>query len=394
MPTPTSQKTNESLSDEQKSVIQPIRTYERDVAEALRSSGASVVSINLKQHEVAAPRPATPVDRVAILPQSPIQAQPKVAPVVVPLQKNPPTPPPVRRTLEQQIPKVERTQEKIFTPPPTPAQPQVPHVEVPPAQFNALRKPNEGKHYVYLEKEEVAKKSVFFLVSIVLLVAGLSAVSIIYFLKVNQEPLITTVERESIINTEYKERTYYTTLSKNGIITSVDQVKANDLPSSSIAEVMFINQSIPGNEENISVEQFMTTMSGTAPGNLVRALSDPWMLGVYAHGTKNESIMLMKVNSFENAFDGMLAWESTIASDLQGLFTKRTMSTSTAPTPTLKANFEDLVIKNKDARILKNSFGEIVLAYSFIDEQTLAIAWSREGLEEIIARYFVSRGTR
>lgn len=364
-PTPTPK---ENLSDEQKSVIKPIRTYERDVAEALRSSNASVVSINLQEHEVKAPPKIEPVDRIDILPQSPIQSAPKVPPSFVP-----PKP----------VPGVTSIPRQRFAG-------QVPTIELPPSEMDALRKPDE-KHYVYVEKEEVAKKGILFLVSIVLIVATISLAGILYIVRLNQQP-VTTVEQDlSLIGTEYKESGELGALSKNSIIAIVKEKISNTRPPSSITAVEFLDNKT---KENISASTFVSTLAPVAPGNLVRAFGEEWLYGVYSNGGKNESLFIARISSFENAFDGMLAWEQNMANDLQDLFPQKIAVASTTPTPVLKHRFEDIIIKNKDARVLRNTFEDIELIYSFLDEKTLVIAWSRAGLEEVINRFLVSRNAR
>lgn len=56
--------------------------------------------------------------------------------------------------------------------------------------------------------------------------------------------------------------------------------------------------------------------------------------------------------------------------------------------------FEDRVIENKDARILPDSNGNQTMLYSFLDKETLVIATSEKSLKEIIFRLTTGRISR
>ena len=74
----------------------------------------------------------------------------------------------------------------------------------------------------------------------------------------------------------------------------------------------------------------------------------------------------------------MLESEKYIKEDLSQLFaeknTKTTLTQIATTTSEIKTfMFNDLVLKNKDTRILKNKEGEMTLMYSFVDKNTIII---------------------
>ena len=51
-----------------------------------------------------------------------------------------------------------------------------------------------------------------------------------------------------------------------------------------------------------------------------------------------------------------------------------------------KFSFQDDIVKNNDARILKNGGGKIILGYSIFNKQYVIISTSRETLSTILER--------
>ena len=52
----------------------------------------------------------------------------------------------------------------------------------------------------------------------------------------------------------------------------------------------------------------------------------------------------------------------------------------------INTSFEDITIKNKDARILKNNRNDTVLLYSFLDKNTLLITSSESVFQDLANR--------
>lgn len=123
--------------------------------------------------------------------------------------------------------------------------------------------------------------------------------------------------------------------------------------------------------------QFFNILEARASGSLVRSFGSIFMIG----GLGEEQFIVIKLTSFENAFAGMLEWESNMAEDLIAVF---------ANANTLQANasenvFRDVIVKNKDVRILEVA-GEPVLLYTFFDNNMLIITESFKTLEILMER--------
>ncbi|MCR4279366.1 MAG: hypothetical protein NUV78_01365 [Candidatus Zambryskibacteria bacterium] len=152
----------------------------------------------------------------------------------------------------------------------------------------------------------------------------------------------------------------------------------------------------------ITAAQFFSLIESRAPGSLVRSFDDLFMIGaIRAQSESGEAspFIIIRLNSFENAFAGMLSWEKDMPQDLLPLFSNSELVKAIDETSV----FKDAIVKNKDVRILEVSAPvtdtaatstasstemriETVLAYSFFDNNMLIITNKIEALQTLIDR--------
>ncbi len=128
----------------------------------------------------------------------------------------------------------------------------------------------------------------------------------------------------------------------------------------------------------LTTERFLNILKTRAPSALARAMSPIFMLGSVEWETSSVFI-LVKLSSFENAFAGMLGWEGTILSDLGPLLGVGGESLG-------GTSWRDIVVKNKDARAIVDEAGEVLLLYSFFDNEILIITNHTETLDILVNR--------
>ena len=147
-----------------------------------------------------------------------------------------------------------------------------------------------------------------------------------------------------------------------------------------------------GQGENASIattQEFLNSLNVKASGSLLRSFNPLFMFGSLG----DNAFIIIKLDSFENAFAGMLSWEENLAEDLGSLFIKPksvgesfgTVGTTTQATTTPSKIFEDKTIRNKDIRIL-NLPDENMLLYSFFNNGALIIAGDTDTLMFVIDR--------
>ena len=100
-------------------------------------------------------------------------------------------------------------------------------------------------------------------------------------------------------------------------------------------------------------------------------------------GTNKNFFVLIKMRSFQDIFDSVRAWENKMFYDLHSLFG---VSINSNTSYLLTKNFDDGIIENKNARILYDKDGGIVLMYVFADETSLVIAGSIDAVREVMFR--------
>ena len=170
-------------------------------------------------------------------------------------------------------------------------------------------------------------------------------------------------------------------LNAGDIISRIQAEADKPLPNNDIKEIVPVALK-NGNEERVMAPDMLAHMGIPVPNILSRSQSANWMLGIYADPTGQKTAFVISTNSFfQNAFAGMLQWEGMMPSDLkQYLFPGATSTT------TVRGQFTNKIIHNKDVREFVAANGQVLFLYSFIDSGTLVIAGSESALSEILTR--------
>jgi len=177
-----------------------------------------------------------------------------------------------------------------------------------------------------------------------------------------------------------------------------------------IHELIFTN-----GQNRVTEIEMLTLMQINAPDILKRSLTNPWMLGIYTDEMgENDVFVAATTNFFQNTFAGMLQWENIIADDLKsyissargivndppissavevfGINSSTTTLVSQPPSSsidqyfTLRGQFEDRIIMNKDVRVFRTTDRNILFLYSFINNSTLVFTTKEQTLVEILNR--------
>ncbi len=203
----------------------------------------------------------------------------------------------------------------------------------------------------------------------------------------------TSVIVTSIITPDLQKVLDITGQTPAGIISGVmKESQANPLPNGGILEIVMGKQASSTQNGKTSTltrvtgPQFISMIGLVPPNALTSSLTSQWMFGFYSSpndnsaGTTSAPFVVFTDNFFQNAFAGMLSWESTMPSDFSALF-------GIQPAEWSGGSFHDKLIKNKNVREFTNSDGNVLFLYSFIDNNTLVIAQNEAALGEIITRF-------
>lgn len=99
--------------------------------------------------------------------------------------------------------------------------------------------------------------------------------------------------------------------------------------------------------------------------------------------TGGSLFILLKMRSFSDIFNGMRIWEAKMLSDLHGLFE---VGITPETNYLFTKDFEDGIVQNKNARILYDQDGKVVLMYVFADDTSLVIANNENAVGEVMLR--------
>jgi hypothetical protein len=143
----------------------------------------------------------------------------------------------------------------------------------------------------------------------------------------------------------------------------------------------------------IDAQSFFTLIAPNMPQGLLLTLRPTYLLGVHVYND-NQPLLILSVDSYEQAYAGMLAWEPYMQQDLSPLFDytptahipEEGVATSTPAPQFIQTGFVDKIVENHDARVIQNSTGDISLLWTFLDRNTLVITTNDATLREIISR--------
>jgi len=202
----------------------------------------------------------------------------------------------------------------------------------------------------------------------------------------------TTIPTFFPVNTQHEVRAGG--LSQQGLMQAlVSAHNEAELATGDIAHI-YLTRDLLGKATLFSTFDLFDVLHLQTPDPLIRTLNEQFMLGVYRTETR-EPFLVLETSFFENAFPGMIAWEPFMNADLAPLFGQKLEEEPLAiVSPTMPSPFVDLVINNKDARVLYDEFGNIVLLYAFVDRNTIIITTTEEAFLEIFKRMSSSRTVR
>ena len=233
-----------------------------------------------------------------------------------------------------------------------------------------------------LEKKNLSPKSsknrIFIFVGFTLLFISFGIFIVLGFLRQKINTVEVQIQSDSIIFTDQNYFQDVGDLNKDAIVQSVlNEISGTDVEPGGVEAIyLTVNKQIVGFREFISLIQ----SNFTVPDSQI--IDNNFLIGVVNKDTK-DLFILLKVKSFIDSFDSMRSWEGKMFNDLHGFFN---IKISTSNKELLTKDFVDGRIANKNARILYDKAGQIVLMYVFADEHSVVITNSEDATLEVILR--------
>lgn len=136
------------------------------------------------------------------------------------------------------------------------------------------------------------------------------------------------------------------------------------------------------NSVPLGLRNFLGLIQTNLDQSKIVFVNDNFLLGALSKDTK-DLFFLIKVRSVTDIFDPMRAWEQKMFSDMHKFFGVDITSDTNY---LLTKDFTDGFISNKNARILYDKDGKIVLMYVFADDSSVVITNTAEAANEVILR--------
>ncbi len=265
--------------------------------------------------------------------------------------------------------------------------------------LTAEQKKNELTGKIPTEKEE--NKNILKTILIILgttAVVGLIGFTGFYYYNQQQNQIaqqITELQIPSFIFSNYQRELFFDSLNRDNVVNEIEKLKDEvSVPLGSIIQIYPTIEDksqkfkIVGEDEFkliVTAESFLNALDSRAPAVLKRALMPDFIFGFHS-SLGNNPFLLFKINSYNNAFAGMLDWEKNMISDLFPIFERYDSKID-------KNNyaFQDIIVKNIDVRAILNQEGKIEFAYFFPDRETLAIVNNETTIQEIVRRVQASK---
>lgn len=222
------------------------------------------------------------------------------------------------------------------------------------------------------------KNRLFMFVSILLLFL---AVALLTFLFLSRQKIYTVPvvpQAVSLIFTDQTEFKAVDGFSRDQLIQTVlGQVAGTKVKIGGIDAIYLTEK-----ERVIGLKRFIELIKGSI--NLKQGfIGDNFLLGAFNTASSKDFFILLKTSSFADAFPVLRTWEDKMLYDLNSFFgVNITPDTNYLFTK----DWQDGIVGNKNARILKDNDGRIVLMYVFINDSSVIVTNSDLATDEVILR--------
>lgn len=252
-----------------------------------------------------------------------------------------------------------------------------------------VKKIIHGEENKEAEKKKLSPESkrnkIFLIISVLLLVLALS-VSAFFFFKRITGTVAVQQPSTPLIFTDQATSLEVAGMKKDEIAQAVSNEVAKTTIQSGEVEGIYLTE----NKQNIGMRRFLTLIGAhLVPDNNTLFVSDNFLLGVVKNGANADTtsgtgfFILLKVRSATDIFESLRVWEPNILNDLHGFFG---INLASETEPLFTTSFQDGVIENKNARILYDQNGNLVLTYIFADDNSVIITDSLNTAHEVMLR--------
>lgn len=240
---------------------------------------------------------------------------------------------------------------------------------------------------IYQKAEGTNITKILFIVGGIIFIAAAIVGSYFLIQDKKETPLITKINPETFIS--YNSKSYIDVTNTTDILELSKTIKQQRQANFGLIEALFLTKKINEIPEILTSKDFFSLIKTTAPEILIRSLSDRYLFGKYSNPSatneqdKSATFLILETTDYSRAYVSMLDWEKTMLKDLFILFE---INTSKLNKEIFEKPWSDIIVNNKDARVLYGEYGEGILYYVFVNKNSFVIANNAEALKEVITR--------
>lgn len=149
-------------------------------------------------------------------------------------------------------------------------------------------------------------------------------------------------------------------------------------------KALFFTKKMGETSNQINANEFLSAIDTAAPEELTRSLSSDYLVGKYSNTeNKNSVFIILETTDYNQSYASMLKWEKTLENDILKITEKKDTIVSS------EKSWKDIVVNNKDARVLYSQDGSEVLCYLFVNKKDFIITENIETMREVLERILV-----
>lgn len=240
--------------------------------------------------------------------------------------------------------------------------------------------------------QQSQKNRIFLFFGVLFLFLSVAAVIFLVIFKNNLNKVNVQVPFTPLIFTDesvYKDVSLFT---KEKIAQTVVNEKNATLLKYGEVEGIYLTE----DKKIIGFQEFIKLIVGSLKIDNAGFVGDNFLLGVVNRGTQDtEAIqyskhlfILLKIRSFSDIFPSLRLWENKMFFDLHDFFG---IDTTADTSYLLTKDYEDGIMDNKNARVLKDNDGNVVFMYVFADDQSIIITDTPSTVHEVMLRLKASQ---
>lgn len=226
------------------------------------------------------------------------------------------------------------------------------------------------------------RNKIYITLGLIFILLTIIGMVVVYYIKKERTPEIVVTETKipSLISAEKTTSIEVGNLAEGKIIDITKSTIQNvSGPENQIVHIYFTD-SRTGKKRIITTEEFLTGIKSMAPFALRQTLGESFMLGIFIKDSIHHPFLILKTSNFQIAFSNMYTWEKTLFSDFYLPFNLNNIEDN------FVNSWSDLLVENRNTRVLRQDDETMTLLYGFADENTLIITDSAESFKEVLKR--------